>query len=214
MAGSLNHKIGRANFVLTRIIVPEIQGTTEQVATEKCRRAAELVRFRVPPYLNNLLSPPLPSPLPKCTMHGLAFHFTFPQNFLLTYPLDRSHTGRRPCDHGRHSVMFRGYERPTRPLHQIFLARTRSRGYVCLFYTPTPSPHILVPSGKLNTVLYLPLKPPRKKPRIKNINKKNAMFNLAIFWRAALACVWLGAAALSDRCCVVKTEWTRNGLTD
>jgi inosine/xanthosine triphosphate pyrophosphatase family protein len=32
-------------------VVPEIQGTTQEIATEKCRRAAEIVSFSAPPRL-------------------------------------------------------------------------------------------------------------------------------------------------------------------
>ena len=52
------------NFGLQNTKVPEIQGTTQQVATEKCRSAAELVRVTYLSSLSPFHNPPPPVPVP------------------------------------------------------------------------------------------------------------------------------------------------------
>ena len=57
---SLAHQPPGANGI-RYYAVPEIQGTTQEVATEKCRRAAEIVSFPAPhsTHLNGIFSNPL-----------------------------------------------------------------------------------------------------------------------------------------------------------
>ena len=152
-------QIWARKFVLTHwnIKVPEIQGTTQQVATEKCRRAAELVRSTY--YLSLFFSPPPLSESPLFFHHTLGapyrcYNFLSLTILLIDHLQASSHKrcfcskvliytiytcqrilDRRPRDHGRHCLMFRRHERPTRPLHQVFLARARSRGYVSILYS-------------------------------------------------------------------------------
>jgi hypothetical protein len=147
-----NHKLGVQFCFDWNIIVPEIQGTTQEVATEKCRHAAELVReFHLslfsspPPFTNHHSQSALCWGYTHTASSSIShFHITF------FYSIDPPHTtvvfaklhfatrtDRRPCHHGRHSAMFHGYERPTRPLHKVFLARARSRGCVFALYTFT-----------------------------------------------------------------------------
>jgi hypothetical protein len=71
----LNHKLGVQFCFDWNIIVPEIQGTTQEVATEKCRHAAELVRE----FHLSLFSSPPPSPITTPKAHCAGDTLTQPR---------------------------------------------------------------------------------------------------------------------------------------